>query len=80
MENKNAVKVLHFVSGLRYGGVEQILYNYYLTMDRSMFQFDIVYQHSPKEDCLCKFEELGCNCFRIPSKSEHPIKNLYETY
>lgn len=81
LTNKDVpIKVLHVVSGLVSGGVEQMLINYYSHMDRDRFQFDILYQHEPITACLRKFTDLGCNTYRIPSKREHPLRNFLETY
>jgi glycosyltransferase involved in cell wall biosynthesis len=79
MEEKKVIKVLHSVCGLKSGGVEQMILNYYKNMDRSRFQFDIVYQHEPVDTCLRQFAGLGCSTFRVPSKSRHPIGNFIQT-
>lgn len=80
MDDKQPIKILHVMCGLKSGGVEQMLLNYYSHMDRSKFKFDIVYQHEPVEVCLKQFQNLGCNTYRIASKAHHPIKNFTDTY
>ena len=46
------IKILHFVSGLISGGVEQMLYNYCKFMDHEKYEFVIVYQHVPVLTCI----------------------------
>lgn len=79
MSNKK-ITVLHFLCGLKSGGVEQMLINYYSNMNREQCQFDICYQHEPIKLCIDGFKKLGCRTYRVPSKAVHPIQNAIETY
>ena len=45
IEMENKIKVMHFVSGLVSGGVEQMLCNYCRFMDHNRYEFVVVYQH-----------------------------------
>lgn len=75
------MKVMHFVSGIKSGGVEQFLFNYTKRMNK---EFDmeeyIIYQHDPNPQSLAKLEEAGNECIQISSKTKRPLKNLIETY
>lgn len=78
MEGK--IRVMHFVSGLVSGGVEQMLYNYCRFMDKEKFEFIIVYQHEPVETCKSKFDDIGCKTIRITARNENFIKNVTDGY
>ena len=70
------IKVMHFVSGLVSGGVEEMLYNYCQFMDRNKYEFIIVYQHEPVPVCKEKFDSLGIKCIRAVSRKTSIIKNI----
>jgi hypothetical protein len=74
------VLVMHFVSGLISGGVEQMLFNYCSHIKKDEFEFIVVYQHSPVKLCIDKIESAGCKTVKITSRKENPLKNLYESY
>lgn len=75
------MKVLHFISGIRSGGVEQMLINYTeLLNDKYEYEEVIVYQHDPDMICLEKLQNAGNKCIRIANKRIRPISNLIETY
>jgi len=73
------IKILHFVSGLISGGVEQMLYNYCKFMDHEKYEFVIVYQHVPVLTCIEKMESIGCKTIRITARSENLIKNIKDS-
>lgn len=73
------IKILHFVSGLISGGVEQMLYNYCKFMDHEKYEFVIVYQHVPVLTCIEKMESIGCKTIRITARSENFIKNIKDS-
>ena len=62
------IKILHFVSGLISGGVEQMLYNYCKFMDHEKYEFVIVYQHVPVLTCIEKMESIGCKTINYSTK------------
>lgn len=78
MERK--IKVLHFVSGLISGGVEQMLYNYCKFMDSSKYEFIIAYQHEAVKSCKDKIESVGCRTVRITARNKNFIKNISDSY
>ena len=77
---KNKITVMHFVSGFTSGGVEQMLYNYCRFMDKDKYEFIIVYQHEPVQDCLEKMESIPCRAIRITARNENFIKNITDAY
>lgn len=71
---------MHFISGVRSGGVEQMLINYTRLMNEKFNTNQIiVYQHKPNIVCLNKFIDAGDRCIRISDKRIHPIKNIVDT-
>lgn len=73
--------VVHFVSGIKSGGVEQMLYNYTSHLNKSCdIKQYIVYQHTPNISSLTKLEQSGNTCIRIASKTKTPLKNFIDTY
>ena len=79
---KKKIKVMHFVSGLVSGGVEQMLCNYCkeLKKDEFNYEFIVVYQHEAVEICKEKIEDAGCKTKRITSRNENIIKNIIDSY
>lgn len=74
------IKVLHFVSGINSGGVEQFLINYTRLINKNHdVNEKIVYQHQPDESCLNELVESGNECIRIHNKRKNPILNFLDT-
>lgn len=75
------IKVMHFVSGLKNGGVEKVLENYTKKLNGS-FPIDdiIVYQHDASSDKLEMMKKMGNTLVEIPYKKTHPLLNLISTY
>lgn len=72
---------MHFVSGIKSGGVEQMLINYTNPMNRRYhLQEIIVYQHEPNKVCLKKLLDAKNKCVRISDKKHNPIKNISDTF
>lgn len=74
------INVLHVVSGLRSGGVESMLYNYYVKMDRSKVHFDFLVHGSADGMFAEKFRELGCDIYCLTPKSKSVIKNFKDMF
>lgn len=81
IEGLKNMKIIHFVSGIKSGGVEQFLYNYSFRINKK-FDIDeyIIYQHNANDKSLNKLKRAGNTCIRIASKTNNPIKNLMDTY
>lgn len=72
---------MHFVSGIKSGGVEQMLINYTEPMNRKYHLEEIiVYQHEPNRVCLKKLLDAKNKCIRISDKNHNPIKNISDTF
>lgn len=73
---------MHFISGIKSGGVEQMLINYTGKINESYKDVHeiIVYQHDPNKVCLKKLTECGNKCVRIANKKHNPVKNIFDTF
>lgn len=76
------IKVMHFVSGLVSGGVEQMLCNYCTELSNNDcdYEFVVVYQHEAVNTCREKIEDAGCRTKRITARNENFIKNIIDSY
>lgn len=75
------IKVIHFVSGMKNGGVEEILKNYTELLNKNCpIENIIVYQHEANKARLNQMTSIGNKLVEIPYKKEHPLKNLIATY
>lgn len=79
MKQKQQKKILHFISGIKSGGVEQFLINYSPYLIEKGFIIYVAYQHQAHIKSLKKLESSGCICIRIPNKRKTPIKNFVES-
>lgn len=73
------IKICHVVSGLKSGGAEAMIYNYFEKMDMSKYECHILYQHTPLKKNVEEFEKLGFILKRITSKKKNIFKNYTET-
>ncbi|WP_270457412.1 glycosyltransferase [Lactobacillus gasseri] len=82
MKNKSKIKVIHFVSGFKNGGVEQVLLNYTKLLNKRHDDIEnvIVYQHTADFEKLKMSEKIGNRMIEIPAKREGIFKHLYVTY
>ncbi|WP_317628588.1 glycosyltransferase family 1 protein [Leuconostoc mesenteroides] len=71
--------MIHFISGIKSGGVEQYLSNYAPYLLKKGFKIYVVYQHEPHKTSLRKLENAGCICVRITNKRKHPIKYILQS-
>lgn len=74
------IVVMHFVSGLLSGGVEQVIYNYCKFMNHERFEFIVVYQHNAVTGCMDKIQSIPCKTIRITARNENFIKNIIDSY
>lgn len=70
------IKILHIVPALDGGGVENLLLNYYLNMNRDKFKFDFIVYGEERGALESTFEELGSTIYHIPSRHEDLFKSL----
>ncbi len=60
------VRVLHVVTNMSYGGLENLLMNYYRNMDRSKIQFDFLTHVDIHQDFEEEIAALGGRLYRLP--------------
>lgn len=74
------IKVLHVMSSLGGGGVERMLYNYYMHMDRSKIHFDFVV-HGKKIGILEEpLKKIGSEIYHVTPKKDSLYKNCLEIH
>jgi len=72
------IKILHVLSGLGGGGVENMLYNYYKYMNQEIYKYDFII-HDPHIGFLEeKFKKLGCNIYHVTTRKTNILKNIAE--
>ncbi|XTR37217.1 glycosyltransferase family 1 protein [Paraclostridium tenue] len=72
---KSKIKVLHVVSELGTGGVEQVLYNYYKNIDRDNIEFDFIVHGYNKGILESEFKILGSKVYHVVPKNQNFIQN-----
>jgi glycosyltransferase involved in cell wall biosynthesis len=70
------IRVLHILSTLHVGGVENLLLNYYKAMDREKYHFDFIVHGEKKGAIEPFFEKMNSKVFHIPPKHESFFRNL----
>ncbi len=60
------IRVLHIVTNMSYGGLENLLMNYYRNIDRSKIQFDFLTHVDIHQDFEEEIAELGGKLYRLP--------------
>lgn len=60
------VRVLHVVTNMSYGGLENLLMNYYRSIDRSRIQFDFLTHVDIHQDFEEEIAALGGRLYRLP--------------
>lgn len=75
---KDKIKVAHIISGMNYGGVENVIYNYYSNMDNSNFE-NIVICHSKINKNNSKlFRNYNFKFYEVTPKRDSLLKNYKE--
>ena len=78
MDNQEAVRVLHVLTGLSNGGAESFIMNMYRNIDRNKVQFDFLLRSNEnvfKEE----LEKMGSRVFTTASFPRHFIQNALQT-
>jgi len=60
------IRVLHVVTNMSYGGLENLLMNYYRNIDRTKIQFDFLTHVDIHQDFEEEIEALGGLLYRLP--------------
>lgn len=74
----DSIRVLHIVSEMQRGGVENMIMNFYRNIDRNKIQFDFIVHGSNKGHFEDEISELGGKIYHVTPKGESFIKNLKE--
>lgn len=72
----NHVRVLHVLSALHTGGVENMLLTYYSHMNKSEFHFDFVVHRDSTGVLEQTFEDIGSVVYHIPALRDSILGNL----
>ena len=72
------IKVLHIVSSLDSGGVENMLYNYYLNIGNSKIHFDFIVHGDNKGIIEKKVKNMGSAVFHVTPKKVSLKINMSE--
>lgn len=72
------IRVLHVVSGLDFGGVGVLLYNYYINMNSNKVEFDFITHGKNGGYIEEKFKALGSKIYHITPKKDDIVKNIKE--
>lgn len=70
------IKVLHVVASLGSGGVESLLYNYYLNMKEEKVRFDFIVHGDEKGIFEEEFKKIGSKIFHVPPRKKSFIRNI----
>lgn len=73
--DKKNIKVVHIVSGINFGGVENVVHNYYNNMDDSMFENIIISHSKINKDNSKIFNKEKFKFYEVVSKRENLLKN-----
>lgn len=68
--------ILHFISGIKSGGVEAYLETHMGALRGQGITCYVAYQHQAYPTSLHRLEQAGCICIQIPSKQRHPLGNI----
>lgn len=72
------IRILHILSALDSGGVEQMLYNYYTHMDRQQIGFDFIVYSDKIGNMEAAFRKLGATIYHVTPKRVSFIKSTKE--
>lgn len=64
--SERPIRILHVVTNMSYGGLENLLMNYYRNIDREKIQFDFLTHVDMHQDFEEEIESLGGKLYRLP--------------
>ncbi len=70
------IRVLHVLTNMSYGGIENLLMSLYRNIDRSKIQFDFLTHFSDAQDFEEEIKSLGGNLYRLPALN--PFSRKYK--
>ena len=71
------IRILHVVTNMSYGGLENLLMNYYRHMDRNRIQFDFLTHVEIHQDFEEEIAALGGRLYRLPRMN--PLSSSYRS-
>lgn len=74
------IKIVHVLSGLNFGGVEAVLYNYFSRMDKNLIDNVIISHDTINKENAKMFEDIGFKTYKVIPKRESIIKNFVGLY
>ena len=77
-KTSNKIKICHFVYGLKNGGVEKVILNYFENINREKYQLHIITQGESDKKNYEEFEENGFIIHTVTKKGVSVFKNFLE--
>lgn len=65
-----------FTGAMVFDGITNSVFNYYNAMNKTGMQIDVVSSRSTLDEMQRKFENIGCNVFRLEYRDSSPAKYL----
>ena len=75
---ENKIKVCHIVSGFDYGGVENVIYNYYKNINHNNFSNSIISHNKINKNNSDMFKNYNFKFYEVTPKSENMFKNFFQ--
>ncbi len=74
------IRVLQIIGLSCGGGVEAVIMNYYLHIDKSKVQFDFVVHKNPLQSFASEAKSMGAKVYEVTPYTQNIIKFTYEIY
>ena len=74
-QHNEPIRILQVVTNMSYGGLENLLMNYYRNIDRSRIQFDFLTHVDIHQDFEEEIAALGGKLYRLPRLN--PLSPVY---
>lgn len=75
---KDKIKIVHVLSGVNFGGVESVLYNYFSNIKNNNIENIIISHEKINEKNAKIFEKLGFKLYTVTPKRKSLMKNFIE--
>lgn len=72
------IKICHIDGDLSHGGVEAMLYQYFMNFDYSVYEVHLISYAASDEKCLKKFQNLPITIHLVSSRKKHFFKSCFE--
>lgn len=78
-ESDRKTKILHVVSGINFGGVETVLYNYFSNMKNLNNYENVIISHEKIDKKNAElFKKINFKFYEVTPKRENVLKNVFE--